>query len=198
MAVAKSPQEPSMEEIIASINRLIAEEGGTREPVLPPVAEKDDILDLTEAVDEDGKVRRIEPAGPAAAPPEGLAPAASATAATPPGPAVATPAGEPAREPVGESGEKPGKDAEAGSDRMLSAATSAAAAAAFARLGALPRGDATAAELPVGNAAHTLEDIVRDALRPLLRSWLDAHLPAIVERLVREEIARVAGKAGLR
>jgi len=35
-------------------------------------------------------------------------------------------------------------------------------------------------------------------LRPLLQDWLDGHLPAIVERLVREEIARVVGEARLR
>ena len=35
-------------------------------------------------------------------------------------------------------------------------------------------------------------------LRPMLQSWLDQHLPGIVERLVREEIARVVGESGLR
>jgi len=35
-------------------------------------------------------------------------------------------------------------------------------------------------------------------LRPMLQSWLDEHLPDIVERLVREEIARVVGESGLR
>lgn len=41
-----------------------------------------------------------------------------------------------------------------------------------------------------------LDDVVERALRPLLSQWLDAHLPAIVERLVREEIARIAGPRG--
>jgi uncharacterized protein len=39
---------------------------------------------------------------------------------------------------------------------------------------------------------------VREMLRPILETWLDRHLPGIVERLVREEIARVTGEAGLR
>src|SRR5579875_2359995 len=47
-------------------------------------------------------------------------------------------------------------------------------------------------------ALHTLEDIVREALRPLLRSWLDEHLPALAEKLAREEIARIVQEAGLR
>ena len=41
----------------------------------------------------------------------------------------------------------------------------------------------------------TLEDMVRDELRPLLKSWLDAELPALVERVVRQEIERVVARA---
>jgi len=48
----------------------------------------------------------------------------------------------------------------------------------------------------VGNAGGpTLEDLARDTLRPLIKQWLDAHLPALVERLVRIEIERVVGRA---
>lgn len=41
----------------------------------------------------------------------------------------------------------------------------------------------------------TIEEIVRDELRPMLRVWLDENLPTIVERLVREELDRVARRA---
>jgi cell pole-organizing protein PopZ len=41
----------------------------------------------------------------------------------------------------------------------------------------------------------TIEDLVRDEVRPLLQQWLDANLPPIVERLVRAEIERVVGRA---
>jgi hypothetical protein len=40
----------------------------------------------------------------------------------------------------------------------------------------------------------TLEDMVRSELRPLLKEWLDAYLPSMVERLVRTEIERVVGR----
>jgi uncharacterized protein len=145
------------------------------------------VLELTEAVDRDGGVRRIEPrAGPtgSAAPPSG-----GAT----PGPAART---EP-EAPRGEAGAVGGK-AEPSRDRILSETASRAAAAAFSRLGELPSSRAAAGELLVSGAGVTLEEIVRDALRPLLQTWLDDHLPGIVERLVREEIARVAGAAGSR
>jgi uncharacterized protein len=46
----------------------------------------------------------------------------------------------------------------------------------------------------VHGGGPTIEDIVREEIRPLLKSWLDANLPPIVERLVRTEIERVVGR----
>ena len=40
----------------------------------------------------------------------------------------------------------------------------------------------------------TIEDLVREEIRPLLKGWLDQHLPPLVERLVRQEIERVVGR----
>jgi hypothetical protein len=40
--------------------------------------------------------------------------------------------------------------------------------------------------------ARTLEDLVQEMLQPMLKSWLDDNLPALVERLVQEEIQRVS------
>ena len=57
----KSPPEPSMEEIIASISRIITEDQKSGAPPHPAAAEKTDILELTEMVDEDGSVRRVTP-----------------------------------------------------------------------------------------------------------------------------------------
>ena len=44
----------------------------------------------------------------------------------------------------------------------------------------------------LASQARTLEDLVKDMLRPMLKGWLDANLPQMVERLVRDEIERVA------
>jgi cell pole-organizing protein PopZ len=44
----------------------------------------------------------------------------------------------------------------------------------------------------ISNNPRTLEDLVRDMVRPLLREWLEANLPAIVERQVRQEIDRLS------
>lgn len=42
--------------------------------------------------------------------------------------------------------------------------------------------------------ANTLEGLVREMLRPMLSEWLDANLPAVVERMVSREIRRITGK----
>lgn len=67
---------------------------------------------------------------------------------------------------------------------MMSSDTSAAAGAAFNRL----------AQSIMNRAMgdRSIEDLTRDLLRQMLKQWLDENLPAMVERLVREEIERVA------
>jgi hypothetical protein len=50
-------------------------------------------------------------------------------------------------------------------------------------------------ELTVAAGPRSMEDLVAELLRPLLREWLDAHLPAVIERLVKEEMAGRAMKA---
>ena len=48
----------------------------------------------------------------------------------------------------------------------------------------------------VRSGETSLEGLTRDLLRPMLADWLDRHLPEMVERLVKAEIARIAGKKG--
>jgi len=187
---AKSPSEPSMEEIIASISRIITDEKTSLEPVRPTPGEKSEILELTEVVDEDGSVRRV---GPEAGNSDGR-PTRSSAGADPAAANATAGSGPGALPPEAEVEPR----LELGRERILSSATSGAAAAAFAQLGALPRDRRREGELPLGGVDRTLEDIVRDLLRPLLQTWLDENLPRLVERLVREEIARVVGEAGLR
>ncbi len=47
-------------------------------------------------------------------------------------------------------------------------------------------------ELPIGAGHKTLESLTKEVMRPMLKEWLDKNLPHIVERLVREEIERIA------
>jgi len=48
----------------------------------------------------------------------------------------------------------------------------------------------------VRSGETSLEGLTRDLLRPMLSEWLDTNLPGMVERMVRDEIARIAGKRG--
>ena len=51
-----------------------------------------------------------------------------------------------------------------------------------------------AASVPAAPAVNPLEDIVREMLRPILKQWLDDHLPQIVDEHVKREISRITGK----
>jgi uncharacterized protein len=75
------------------------------------------------------------------------------------------------------SGEKAGAKSEAG---LLSREATAAVGSAFNRLTETAK-----------KHEPTLEDVVRETLRPMLKSWLDENLPSVVERMVQEEIERV-------
>jgi cell pole-organizing protein PopZ len=65
---------------------------------------------------------------------------------------------------------------------LISSTTSAAVDSAFNSL----------AHTVLVQNARTLEDLVREMLRPMLKTWLDDNLPGLVERLVRAEIERVS------
>ncbi|HLI99648.1 MAG TPA: DUF2497 domain-containing protein [Bradyrhizobium sp.] len=65
---------------------------------------------------------------------------------------------------------------------MLSRSTVSAVESAFNSL----------AHTVLSNNARTLEDLVKEMLRPMLKSWLDDNLPALVERIVKAEIERVS------
>ena len=70
----------------------------------------------------------------------------------------------------------------------------AVAAAASASIGSLMRAVSQDRGAGVTRGGPSIEDVVREELRPLLKDWLDQHLPALVERLVRAEIERVVGR----
>ncbi len=71
-------------------------------------------------------------------------------------------------------------------EHLLSAHTSAAVDSAFNTL----------AQTVLVQNARTLEDLVREMLRPMLKSWLDDNLPSMVERIVKAEIERVSRGRG--
>jgi cell pole-organizing protein PopZ len=71
-------------------------------------------------------------------------------------------------------------------ESLLSNKASAAVSGAFERLGASMR----------PSQPQTVEDLMKEMLRPMLKTWLDDNLPSLVERLVRGEIERVTRSRG--
>lgn len=142
--------EPSMEDILSSIKRIIAEEGEgavatrARRPARaappPPIADEEEILELSEPAPAESQ----QPAAPEPEPVQAVTPA----------------------EPI------------------LSATT---AEATRGPLEALSR----MIVKPDVAGNDTLEGLVREMLRPMLREWLDANLPRMVEEMVQREIARI-------
>lgn len=49
---------------------------------------------------------------------------------------------------------------------------------------------------PEEGESNTLEGLVREMLRPMLKDWLEAHLPELVESMVKREIDRIVGRLG--
>lgn len=82
----------------------------------------------------------------------------------------------------GQAAERPQPQMYDGEDPLLSAAAGQAVAEAFGRL---TRRSSVPAD------SRTIEELVVDMLRPMLKDWLDDNLPMLVERLVRDEIERV-------
>lgn len=170
-AKPEAPQgaDPSMEDILASIRRILSEDEAA--PAAAPADE--DVLVLEPSM--------MRSDLPTSAP----APSAESAAADPPPVASGPPPSAP--EPPDEAEPMPPSGA-----GLVAPETAAAAAASVA---GLVRTLASDRALQVRAGGPTIEDLVRQMLRPLLKDWLDANLPALVERQVRAEIERVVGRA---
>lgn len=169
MAQSGGQDQPSMEEILASIRRIISEdEAGEGEKPAASAADEqpeEEVLDLTDRVE-----------GPRLGFVARPAPIPTTDKSTPP--------------PRPSETEAPRKPAEEG---LLSGQAAAAAVAALAQAGRRPAG--SSGTVAAESDAQTLDALVRQALTPLLKAWLDENLPALVERIVREEVRRLAQQA---
>ena len=164
---AQRAHEPSMEEILASIRSIIADD---REPAPKPPAKPAAAPAGPQIVySKDAPTPRIAeaPARPEPIPAEAIGPKVvwSQPEAEPPIPEPELDLAPPVQE-----------------EPLISAQTNQAVSTAF---------EALSASLAL-QGADLAENMTREILRPMLKSWLDEHLPSLVERLVRAEIQRVA------
>ena len=205
MSDESGQKDPSMEEILGSIRKIISEDNSEGAPDGQPAeGDDEDILELTEEVSGEADEERVEPVlASAAGEPEpeeprkepvfGAKPADEAQDTAPPEvtaeepePEVSEPRMEEA-DTMPDTPESPeGAEAAPASKLVSEEATSSTAAT----LGELNKAVAkkSGAKLGVGGAGNTVEDMVKEMMRPMLREWLDGNLPGIVERLVRREI----------
>jgi cell pole-organizing protein PopZ len=245
MSQAAKAQEPSMEEILASIRRIIADDDASKaaaapapkpaeppkpapapaakpaapqpaparpaaaapapKPAPPPAApapavSMQDDIDAMFAAAEPEPEPEPEPKPNGAAQPADILELTEAMEAPAEPPALrridampdvveAPPAPEPEPEPEPPTVELARRSFQqhTGADRnLLSPSTTAAVDSAFNSL----------AQTVLVQNSRTLDDLVREMLRPMLKAWLDDNLPNMVERLVRAEIERVSRGRG--
>ena len=173
----QSSQEPTMEEILASIRRIISEDDAPAEPAAeaaapppPPEPEpiEDDILELTDPIAPEPEPEPLETVGDI----DVYSPEPEPEPVYTPPPAAPSPVFN--RDEV--------------ADNLVGDQAASAAASAFGSL---------SSALLMPKDGRTLEDVVRELLRPLLKEWLDQNLPRIVETKVEEEVHRIArGRGG--
>jgi cell pole-organizing protein PopZ len=133
-------REPSMEEILASIKKVIAEDKDVR--VAEPAAEA-----KPQVVDEQAEEEEVLELNEELAPPADLGPP------------------------------------------LLDQTAAAVSRSALEHL------TTVAATIPALPQANPLEELVREMLRPILKQWLDEHLPGLVDEHVRREISRITGRS---
>ena len=180
--------DPSMDDILASIRKIISDDearaqvsgqvGGQqagqpgRPPVTPPVeprmpsSSRDDVLLLTDLIEE-----------PKAVPPP-----------------IPLPRIDPVRaSEMPQPSVEPPEPADTG---LVGGGAASSTMSAFSRLNQVMQESAPAPAAPdpgpvVGNNGKTVEELVKETLRPMLKEWLVQNLPQLVERYVEREIVRL-------
>ncbi len=202
-----------MEEILASIRRIISEDGSEVPAAKAEVSAGDrkdaEVIELTEII-EDAKTEAanmadMTPPAPNGSIAQAMAAAAAKAEAVPVAavmPEAPPPKAVPA-EPVprkesamadSSPDNAPTISAEA-RERLVSNAAAEASARAFGALSASLDAARGPAGMSLGQGNRTLEDLVRELLKPMLKDWLEANLPSVVDRLVQKEIREMVRRA---
>lgn len=235
MSDQNAQPEPSMEEILASIRRIISEDGDEETAAAPEAApravpdavdepeavaepgpepeaaeavEEEDVLELTDEIQDDGTVVNLN-TGEAVAEeetPEEFVEALELDEGEevelemvdaeeePLEEAVAEAEAEPAplveEHPVPEPADVLAAEA---ADRLISENSAINSVSSLSALAAAVDTHRRAVDPSIG--PRTIEDLVKDVMRPMIREWLDDNLPSLVERMVGREIERMTREA---
>ena len=206
MSDPNAEQEPSMEEILASIRRIISEDGDEEESAEAAASEKapepgsvtdeaapepdlepaEEVLVLTYEVRDDGTVVNLKTGEEVDEEPS----AAEEDVELEMIDAEEEP--EPEPEPVPEPALEAAVEA-AASERLVSDMPGMESVSTLSGLAAAVDTHRRAVDPSIG--PKTIEDLVKEVMRPMIREWLDANLPSLVERLVGREIERLTREA---
>ncbi len=208
MSDDKAQPEPSMEDILASIRRILSEdEGGDPAAAPPPPAAPAEepfkpkprpVGEMIEMAPPPPKpaIEMVPIAAPPPRPEPEMVPIAAR--APKPEPELVEDVLELTDDMMTEEGGggfriTPRMDEHgADEDSLLAARTQSAGATALSELA---RAVARERGVMLGNGGITLEDLVREILRTLIKDWLDQNLPYMIERLVKKEIERMVSRA---
>lgn len=190
MAEKRSQDEPSIEEILGSIRRIIAEDDDGAAPAAADTAEQADdaeavaapVADIGFSAEEEDEeplelTNRID-----------TPPVFNTAAASDDGADIAF---EPHKEPSNTRDEEAPMATTRNqvADSILSATTADATAAVMAKLTRQ-----TVISDATRGGGQTIEDMVRDMLKPMLRDWLDQNLPGLVQKMVERELERLSSR----
>ncbi len=198
MSDPESQGEPSMEEILASIRRIISdeeEEGGAGGDGEAAASDDAEPIELTQELKEDGSVVDLSASEPKPQEDRG----------------EADPSLETASEKMADDKKAQGKSGESGEDIELvendeaeeveasapqeeageGLLSDSAASAAMASMSEVVTAAKTTTAPPSIGDGRTLEDLAREMIAPELKTWLDQNLAPLVERVVREEIKKM-------
>ncbi len=235
MSDTKPQAEPTMEEILASIRRIISENDEEQEakkraesvaapgPSLVPPTESPEetapvatlaaatvpfaprpaaarseapVLELTDMIAEDGTVISLstgKPYHPSVTEEARQVQAEDVASEAPDQPNDEKTAPSPGTAQNSENTMENPKDKSA--EDLISASTAAAATATFAQLARSMAQEPQASNNMTVVSQTTIEDIVKEMLRPMLKDWLDQNLPKMVEHMVRRELDRMVRRA---
>ncbi|MFH5925736.1 DUF2497 domain-containing protein [Roseomonas sp. SXEYE001] len=179
-----------MEDILASIRKILNEEEAepaapTRPRQTPPPGPEP--LELTEAM-----LVSSPPFPEAVLMPSPEVTVEVAPIAPLPPPKPFPPEPQPTPSPPAQAEPPAARRAPAEDEGLVAPATAAAAAALIGQLARTVAAERTA---PVHRGGPSIEDVVREEIRPLLKEWIDTNLPPLMERLVRAEIERVVSRS---
>ncbi len=189
-----------MEDILSSIRRVIARDEATIQARMARVGSVEETAELDDApadnVVEKPDVHTVEKITLS---PHGAAPSGQAAPSAPSAQPVTVPAASSIAAPMPAASQPAATQPTSAavpplSDTLISNASAEAARQSLESLNTAFALSPNMMSAAISSPGRTIDDVVMEALRPMLKTWLDQNLPPIVEAMVAKEIRRITGQ----